>query len=202
MSEFYRNEKPTPSPGGYWGGGGGGGGGGSPGGYWGGGGGGGTSPGTPSEPSEPTWHLIYGSLQSSFPQILTGGDGFIQLDSSGYILAGSSGCIDVSIYCQIQGTNSSSHVDCILLAFVIDNSASSVDYDAMLANLRLPNGSVRIRAKWQAGHYDYTSIHTVRFRIAGQVTPWVKLPLGSSYLDVAEIAVRNGQITVASARSM
>ena len=197
MAEFYRNEKTDPSSGGYWGGGSGGGSGGG-GGYW----GGGTSPGTPSGPEEQPWHLIQGSLQTSFPQIFTNGDGFIQMDASGHILAGSSGCMDLSIYCQIQGTNSSYHVDCILLAFVIDKSGSNVDYNAMLANLRLPNGAVRIRAKWQAGHYDYASLHTVRFRIAGQVTPWVRLPLGGSYLDMAEIAVRDGQIIVTSARSM
>ena len=215
MSEFYRDEVPATTPGqgggsagGSWGGGSGGGGGGgwTGGGGWGGGGAGGSGGsgggGSSSPPTtEEIWHLLTGTLATSYPQILTHGDGFIQTDPDGYLLFGSSGCIEIKVYCQIQGTNSSYHVACILPAFHIDTISNNVDGN-VLGNLRLLNGAVRFKAKWQPGHYDYASLHTVRFRIAGQVTPWVKLPLGGDYLDVAEITVRDGQITVNSARSM
>ena len=197
MAEFYRNEVPTGSESGGWGGATGGGFVGS----WGGGSGGSGSGATGETPSEDPWYLLIGKLESAVPKILTNGDDFIQLDPDGAILTATSGCIDLKIYCQIQGTSSSYHVDCILLAFVVDSTGNSVDHNTVLWTLGLPNGRLRLRAKWQAGHYDYASIHTVRFRIAGQITPWIKLSM-TDYLDVAQLAVRDGQIIVTSARSL
>ncbi len=198
MAEFYRNEIPTGS--------------GSTGGWSSsipsggltGGWGGGDSPVVEPDDPEATvekWYLIYGTLEAEYPQIVTNGDGFIQLDQDGAILTATSGCIDLRIYCQIQGTSSRYHVDCILLAFVVDSTGNSVDHNTALQSLGLPNGGLRLRAKWQAGHYDYASIHTVRFRIAGQITPWIKLSM-TDYLDVAKLAVRDGQIILTSARSI
>jgi len=196
MAEFYRNEIPQTGDGyGGWGG--------TSGsglvGSWGSGSGGGTG-NSGETPSEDPWYLLIGKLESAVQKILTNGDDFIQLDPGGSILTATSGCIDLKIYCQIQGTSSSYHVDCILLAFVVDSTGNSVDHNTVLRTLGLPNGVLRLRAKWQAGHYDYASVHTVRFRIAGQITPWIKLSM-TEYLDVAKLAIRDGQIIVTSARS-
>ena len=215
MSEFYLDEKPkNPLPpefegeGGDWGGsgGGGGGGGGSPVtdfGSWGGGGnggGGGDEPSSP-EPGQEIWYIVLnGSMKTSLYQLLTDGEGRLLMNVSGDILTGGeTGCVEILIECQIEGDASGSHVRCLLLSFVLETPDASADFDSntLLENLtHLPDGKIRIRAKWQTGHYDYSRLHTVRFRIGGEngkVTAWEKLSM-ENYIDIIVLKIKAGRL--------
>lgn len=219
MSELYIDEKhknPLPpefdGEGGDWGGsyapGGSGGDWGGGIGSWGGGGGGGIGGGAVVEypstiPGQEVWHIILSAdMKTSLYQMLTDGDGRLLLNDSGCILTGGeTGCIEILVECQIKGDASGDHVRCLLLSFVLETEDASSEFDSntLLENLtNLPDGKIRIRAKWQTGHYDYSKYHTVRFRIGGEngkVTAWEKLPMGN-YIDIIELKIKYGRLGV------
>ena len=219
MPDFYLDERPkeqepsqcgTDTTDGSGGGGGGGGSGGGIGGIaWGGGGGGsgGGSSGGPStpnewpEPEEP-WYTV-SSWNHSQTEILLNGEGHLQACGP-WILKGLKGCIELYVKAQIQGDSGGSHVRCILLSFSMSgrSGATSDPFEWLFGNVPVVNGTMTLRAKWQAGHWPYDSIHTARFKLIaedddGIITPWVKLSM-SNYLDIAAIDIIHGQLVINS----
>ena len=223
MPDFYLDEHPKPQEPSQWGtdttdgsGGGGGGGGGSGGAIggiaWGGGagGGGGGSGGEPStpnewpEPEEP-WYLV-SSWKHSQTEVLLNGEDFIQACGP-WILKGDKGCMELVVKAQIQGDSGGSHVRCILLSFSMSGRSEIAGdpFEWLFGKIPVINGTMTLRAKWQAGHWPYDSIHTARFKLLstdddGVISPWMKLPLAQPYIDIACIDVVHGQLILNSLR--
>lgn len=223
MSEFYLDERPTEEESSQWGGGaiGSGGSSGSSGdgigsAAWGGGSGSGSgsSSGGDSDDdlesgewpdAEDPWYLV-SSWRQSQTEVLLNGDGYIQ-GCGPWVLKGDNGCMELVIKAQISGDSSGTHVRCILLSFTMfERTGSTTDpFDWLFGNVPVINGTMTIRAKWQAGHWDYSTLNTVRFKLFSTgddavITPWLKLPLGAPYVDIASIDVVHGQLVLNSLR--
>ena len=192
MAEFYRDERPKEIPPGEWGGATGGGeyipdgpmGGWVPVGGGGGGGGGG-------EDNE--WHLL-GAWTVDFPLLLTDSYGRLLCGKHDLLLYSSGGCLKLQLECQIAGDGGGEHVECILIAVDAMEKANGRIEGNMLENLLL-NGYLSVTAKWQAGHYNIDNVHTVRFRLnESEITPWIRIPLDSTPLEVMQIKIVDGQI--------
>lgn len=184
MKEFYIDERPVPSENGGWGavsgivsgiisGGG-----------WGGSGGGGGS-----GPDE-MWFELKGDWTIHEQLILLDGEGYILLSPEGEVLQGMNGCIDIKVECQIHGDSAGQHVRCLLLTNSLDPEVTGTLLD------QFPASSTRLFVRWQKGHYPHSSINAARFRIDGKVSSWFKLPLQGSYVEFAEVGVRNGKVYV------
>lgn len=150
------------------------------------GGGGGSS-------AEVWYDLIDGSWGMTTPVLLTDGSGTLLTDGSGNILKGVDGCLSIDIDCQIQGEDGK-HVRCIILRSImseLDTQTEETSANFLLQNL-VGRGRITLAACWQAGHWDYASVHTVRFRIRdGQdqevITSWIKLAMNPSCTNFAEL---------------
>eukprot|EP00831_Metopus_contortus_P076714 TRINITY_DN7096_c0_g1_i2.p1 TRINITY_DN7096_c0_g1~~TRINITY_DN7096_c0_g1_i2.p1 ORF type:complete len:234 (-),score=47.99 TRINITY_DN7096_c0_g1_i2:186-887(-) len=173
----------------------------------GGGGGGGIDWGGDSEEEQQEiWYLL-SSWVFSQTAVLLNGEGFIQMCKN-WVLKGDKGCMELVIKAQIQGDPGGVHARCILLAFTMsDRSGTENDpFDWLFGKVPVINGTMTIRAKWQAGHYPYGTINTARFKLFSEdekdavITPWIKLPLGEPYVDIAVIDVVHGQHVLNSLR--
>ena len=163
------------------------------------------APSDPSDPSDPSlsdlWYLL-SSWGFSQTAILLNGDGFLQ-GCDPWILKGDKGCMELKIEAQIQGDSGGAHIRCILLTFTMSERTGSTNnpFDWLFGNVPVIDGTMTIRAKFQAGHWDYVKLNTVRFRILDELTtPWIKLPLGNPYVDVATIDIVHGQFIINSLR--
>ena len=114
-------------------------------------------------------------------------------------------CMKIEIECQIKDYPTGSdgrffHIDCILLGAVPRKSENG--NNSIFASL-LKNGEIDIYARWQKGHYNHASIHTVRFRLNERnetVTPWYKIPMGNAPgKRVMTLVVKDGILTTKSA---
>jgi hypothetical protein len=203
MPEFYLDERPTGDGGSsHWGGG-------SSGSIdpWGAswGSDGGESEEQPGEDQD-QWYTL-SSWNHSQTEVLLNGDGYLQ-GCGPWVLKGDKGCLDLTIKAQIDGDDTGYHARCILLSFTMSERTGETNdpYEWLFGNIPVLNGTMTLRAKWQAGHWDYSKIHTVRFKLFSDnedntiTTPWVKLPLGSPYVDIANIDVIHGQLVLNSLR--
>ena len=186
MKEPFWDERPIPTENGGWSGSGGSGGSGGGGGSW---GGGGVSGGGGTDPDE-IWFELFGNWAIHEQLILLDGEGYVLLSPEGEILQGMNGCIDIKVECQIRGDSSGRHVRCLLLTNSLDPQITGTLLD------KFPASSTRLFVRWQKGHYPHNSINTARFRINGEVSSWFKLPLQGSYVEFAEVAVRDGIVNV------
>ena len=196
MAEFYRDEHPKKLPPGEWIDGGGGGGGGGeyippgPMGVW---YVNGLTPGGTGSETEGKWHLL-GAWQVDFPLLLTDSYGRLLCGKNDLLLYSSGGCLKLKLECQIEGDDGGRHVECILIAVNAMEKANGNQEGNMLENLLL-NGYLSVTAKWQAGHYNIDNVHTVRFRLnESEITPWIRIPLDSTPLEVMQIKIVDGQI--------
>lgn len=181
MIEFYRNEHPleynTPP-------------------YWGGGSIGG---------SDPFW--IYGSendnddnfglsFETDGPVLRLSPNGIL-LMCGPYLLKGSLSCpvVPMIVYIDDGDETQNDHWDCVLMKFSDEareltvkrsNSKQIASYCFFDWNT---TGKFKLKAKWQAGHYNHAEISRVRFVIFGVSTDWKTLPL-TAWVDVAEIDIR------------
>ena len=221
MSDPFWNEHPQPTPDNPWGGSGGSSSGGSSsgGGGWGSGSGSGSgtgsgsgggdsgtgSPGTgsgssfPMDPEE-IWHPLAGDFFSNTPVILTDGTGLILTDGAGRILTGVDGCIKIKVECQIQGTDSAEHIRCIILRTILQTGEKD-GFNTVMEQLTR-TGRITLGACWQEGHYNHEILHTVRFRINKNVTPWIYLPLNPEMQFVAELIWTGQEIKIETIRSL
>lgn len=199
MKEFYQNERPvdgTSGGGGGWGGsssgsgGGSGGGGGSWGGSAGGGGGSAEGGGFGSSIEPEKWFIIEGKWKIHEQLMLLDGNGYILLSQDGEILQGMNGCIDIKVECQIHGDSGGRHVRCLLLTNSLDPEITGTLLD------QFPASATKLFVRWQKGHYPHDTINTARFKINGKISRWVKLPLTGSYIEIAELTIRNGNVFV------
>ncbi|MDD5729408.1 MAG: hypothetical protein PHV59_12680 [Victivallales bacterium] len=163
--------------------------------------------GEQSEPDQDQWHVL-SSWNHSQTEVLLNGDGYLQ-GCGPWVLKGSNGCLELIVKAQIDGDDSGYHARCILFSFTMSERSGETNdpYEWLFGNIPVLNGTMTLRAKWQAGHWDYEKIHTVRFKIMmseddedGVITPWVKLPLGSPYVDIANIDIVHGQLIINSLR--
>lgn len=195
--EFYRDEHPKPDTGGGrgdWASGGGGGGGGG----WGGGGSGGGGDG-----GDGTWYLV-GRWGSDVDLIIVNGEGLAVTDGL-YLLAGGC-CMKIEIEAQIRDYQISgivgTHYDCVLLSAVPRKADGSAGSERSIFTGLLQNGEIDIYARWQKGHYNHSSIHTVRFRLKedkNTITPWYHIPLGNAPgKKVMTLQVKDGILTAKS----
>lgn len=185
MNEFYIDERPVPSENGGWGavsgtvsgiisGG------------WGGSGGGGGGDFGPDE----IWFELKGDWTIHEQLTLLDGNGYILLSQDGEILQGMNGCIDIKVECQIHGDSGGRHVRCLLLTNSLDPEITGTLLD------QFPASATKLFVRWQKGHYPHDTINTARFKINGKISRWVKLPLTGSYIEIAELTIRNGNVFV------
>lgn len=202
MKEKFWDERPIPTGTGGWnspgGSGTGGSGGAGDGSGWGGGGtsdtgsssgSGGSGGGSGIGPDE-IWFELIGDWTIHEQLMLLDGEGYVLLSPEGEILQGMNGCIDIKVECQIQGDSGGRHVRCLLLTNSLDPEVTGTLLD------KFPASSTKLFVRWQTGHYPHGSINTARFRINGKVSSWFKLPLQGSYVEFAEVAVRDGIVNV------
>ncbi|MDD3155194.1 MAG: hypothetical protein PHS41_10030 [Victivallaceae bacterium] len=203
--EYYLDEHPSPSDGwGVSGGGSGGGGWGAGfGGVWGGGGGagggaggggGGEAGSGGSETQTDSW-VVLGQWVPENSMLLADGDGFLLENCDGFLLEGDKACLAITVACEISGDAQGGHAKCVLTCFLVSGEKKPMETaeDWLFGSLSLPSGEVSILAKWQKGHYNYAELHTVRFRVNGSVTPWIRLTL-DKYRIVAVLSVDRGRI--------
>jgi hypothetical protein len=136
------------------------------------------------------WFELTGEWTLHEQLILLDGEGYVLLSPEGEILQGMNGCINIKVECQIQGDSGGQHVRCLLLTNSLDPEVTGTLLD------KFPASSTKLFVRWQTGHYPHSSINTARFRINGKVSSWFTLPLQGSYVEFAEVAVRDGIVSV------
>ena len=124
----------------------------------------------------------------------------ILTDGTGMILTGVDGCLKIKVECQIQGTDSAEHLRCIILRTVL-HTGEKEGFNTIMEQLTA-TGRITLAGCWQAGHYDHTLLHTVRFRINEEwITDWIHLPLNPSLQNIADLVWTGTELKIESLRS-
>ncbi|MBR2364289.1 MAG: hypothetical protein IKA79_03715 [Lentisphaeria bacterium] len=154
------------------------------------------------------WYdLIDSSWGMTTPLLLLDGSGVLLTEGNGVLLKGVDGCLTIDIDCQIQGDNGQ-HVRCIILRSIMSELDTQPYYTSasfLLQNL-VSRGKITLAACWQAGHWDYAAVHTVRFRIRDGIdqeviTPCIKLAMNPAMTSFATLSLDENGLIIQTIRS-
>lgn len=168
----------------------------------GGGGGGGGIPWwiNPSDPDGPAW-----ITDDACPLLRKNSRTFLRRDSRGFLFSGTRKCVTAPNLIVRPGpfpeNDPHDHFYCLLFRLsgdllTLTMAGSDEQRWAYALSGELVPGDYTLSARWQAGHYDYGKVRSVRLLLFGIDFGNVTLPL-SGYADLAGITVfGSGEVSV------